>query len=90
MKKITTAITFLVLCVMFASCSTESNFSAKTFSISATEINELNISTRDRKITVSPSTRNEITISYFESEKEYYQIENNNGVCYKRNIDYTA
>ncbi len=61
---------FLVL----AACSNDAEFTERKYSSAEDEIVSVNIDVRDREIQVSLSQDNQIHITYFDSEKEFYDI----------------
>ena len=65
---------------LLAGCSgNDSPFSEKSYDADAAEIEEVVIDVRDREIVVSLSEDDQIHITYFENEKEYYDISVSDG-----------
>lgn len=55
-------------------CSSDGNFTARTYSSDGNKIEDITIDVIDREIAVSVSEDNQVHIDYYESEKEYYDI----------------
>lgn len=64
----------LVMALMLVCSNNKQSFTQKTYEADGTQIKEINIDVRDRKIEVSLSKDNQIHIDYFESDKEHYDI----------------
>lgn len=82
-KKLTSIFSIFTFIILVSGCSNQlsENIKEKSYSASANDIEEINISVKDRKIKIIPSTDDEIRISYYENEKEFYTISmNENGI----------
>lgn len=61
--------------ILLAGCSPQqSDFKEKTYSADTAGISAVNIDVKDRKINISPSSDDQIHITYHENEKEFYNI----------------
>lgn len=91
MKKIIAVVWMLIsVIVLFAGCSSnKQSFTQKNYEADGTQVKEISIDVRDRKIEVSLSKDNQIHIEYAESEKEYYDIavSDNNVLTMTANTD---
>lgn len=91
MKKIIAVVLMLVSVIaLFAGCSSnKQSFTQKNYEADGTQVKEISIDVRDRKIEVSLSKDNQIHIEYAESEKEYYDIavSDNNVLTMTANTD---
>lgn len=66
--------------ILLAGCSSAPiSYDEKHFDVSATEIETMNIDVKDRKIEFFPSEDEQIHLTYFENEKEFYTIEQKDG-----------
>lgn len=77
MKKIFSFIPALACCAAlfaFSGCSDGETFTAKTYSTGESAVSSVSIDVSDREISISASDDGQVHISYYESEKEYYDI----------------
>lgn len=76
MKKIILIFVYIIFgVVLLTGCSGDNEpFTEKNYTTEITQIKEININVRDRKIDVSLSEDDKIHINYFENNKEYYDI----------------
>lgn len=74
-KFLTLMAAFILAMGLFSGCSnTEETYTENSYTPSNVKITAINIDVRDREIEVSLSQDGQIHISYFESEKEFYDI----------------
>lgn len=76
MKKWLVVMSVLVaLSAMLVGCgSAPDEFKEKSYTASAEEVDSITIDTKDRKIEILPSEDKQIHITYYENDKEFYNI----------------
>lgn len=66
--------TFILVFVSGCSGQTSGVVKEQQYSAASSDVAEINISVKDRAIEILPSSDGEIHITYFESDKEFYEI----------------
>lgn len=82
MNKKIIAVFFLSVIIsafLFSGCSSEQNFTAKTYSSGDTEVTSVKLDLSDREIEVKKSDDGSVHIEYYESEKEFYNVDLTDG-----------
>lgn len=76
MKKLSVVVLAIVSVLVFtlSSCSNGGTFEAKTYQTELGNINSIVIQVTDRELNINASEDNQISIEYFDSEKEYLEI----------------
>jgi len=67
------------LVILTSACTTEpssekKSYEKKSYSVAADKVNQISLSTKDRKVEVKESKDNKIHITYFENKKESYDV----------------
>lgn len=74
MKKAIVLLMYLILGVAcLTGCTSNEDFTQKSYTSDGEEISSISIDVRDRQIEVTLSPDNQVHIDYFESSKEYYE-----------------
>ncbi|MCM3755870.1 DUF4097 domain-containing protein [Sporosarcina aquimarina] len=76
-KKVIGSIFACTLIVILAACSSDSevSYEKKTYSAEASKVQQISLSTKGRSVELEASKDDEIHITYFESDKESYNVD---------------